>query len=70
MGALLLGAAAISTLSACGRMAVKYGAPPSPRPEASTGAEAGAGEPEAGEAEAGEAEAGAGEAEAPPADEG
>jgi hypothetical protein len=58
----LIGAAAISTLSACGRMAVKYGAPPPPPEETSTGAEA-PGEPEGSEAP-GEAEAPA-EPEAP-----
>lgn len=31
VGALLIGAAAITTLGACGRMAVKYGAPAPPR---------------------------------------
>ncbi len=30
VGALLIGAAAISTLTSCSRMAVKYGAPPAP----------------------------------------
>lgn len=36
VGVLLIGAAAITTLGACGRMAVKYGAPPAPPQEPDT----------------------------------
>lgn len=45
-GVLLIGAAAITTLGACGRMAVKYGAPPAPPQEPETSIAAPA-EPEA-----------------------
>ena len=48
-GALLIGAAAISTLGACRAMATKYGAPPAPPQEPDTTVEAPA-EPEAPEA--------------------
>lgn len=51
----LLGAAAISTLSACGRMAVKYGGPPAPPQETSNGAEAPSEPEEADEADEAEA---------------
>lgn len=38
-GVLLIGAAAITTLGACGRMAVKYGAPPEPETSVAAPAE-------------------------------
>jgi hypothetical protein len=62
VSALLVGAAAISTLAACGRMAVKYGGPPAPPEDVDAPVEAPA-EPESLEepSEAEEAE----EAEAP-----